>query len=135
MSFIRTADVVWDHLDWGDLGWIVRPVLEPEATHLTVLDVIIEPGKGHAFHKHPDQQEAIYVIDGEIEQWVGEASQVLSANEAAFIPMDTVHASFVAAAAPKPARLVVVLGPSYTEEGYVAVDVSTDEPWASLRSS
>jgi quercetin dioxygenase-like cupin family protein len=133
MSFIRTAAVKWDSLDWGELGWIVHPAQTPNATELTMLDVIIQPGKGHSFHKHPNQQEAIYVIDGEIEQWVEKTSQVLKANEAVFIPADTVHASFVAADAEKPARLVVVLGPSYSEVGYEAVDVAAEEPWSSLR--
>jgi quercetin dioxygenase-like cupin family protein len=133
MSFIKSNDVTWEQLEWGDLGWVVHPGRVPEASELTVLDVIIQPGEGHAFHKHPNQQEAIYVIEGEIEQWLGEQSQILGVHESVFIPMDTVHASFVAADAPAPARLVVVLGPSYSDVGYVAVDVSTKEPWASLR--
>lgn len=133
MSFMKRGDVRWEQLEWGDLGWVIHPGQVPEASELTVLDVIIQPGRGHAFHKHPNQQEAIYVIEGEIEQWVGETNRTLGVNESVFIPMDTVHASFVAADAAGPARLVVVLGPSYSDAGYVAVDVSTEEPWASLR--
>ena len=49
-------------------------------------------------------------------------------------PMDTVHATFVASDATEPARLLVVLGPSHGIAGYEAVDASTEEPWASLRS-
>lgn len=133
MTFIHTGDVTWDHLEWGDLGWVVHPGVEPAAGNLTMLDVIIEPGNGHAFHKHPHQQEAIYVVDGEVEQWVEESRQFLSVGEAVFIPANTVHASFVAADAPGAAHLVVVLGPSYGDAGYETVDVASEQRWAGLR--
>lgn len=132
MCFICQEDVEWEHLDWGDLGWVVRPANAPEATALTVLDVVLQPGKGHAFHTHPNQQEAIYVIEGQVQQWLRDDPKNLGPNEAVFIPMNTVHATFVDPGAESPARLVVVLGPSHTEAGYEAVDVSTEEPWASL---
>lgn len=133
MSFIGSGDIKWEKLEWGSLGWVVHPGQEPDATALTMLDVVIQPGMGHSFHKHPNQQEAIYVIQGQIEQWVENSHQLLRVNEAVFIPAGTVHASFVAADAASPARLVVVLGPSYGDVGYEAVDVSAEEPWASLR--
>jgi quercetin dioxygenase-like cupin family protein len=63
-----------------------------------------------------------------------EERRTLEAGDVAFIPQDTVHATFVAADAKEPARLLVVLGPSHGLAGYEAVDASTDEPWASLRS-
>ena len=133
MRFIHKGDIVWDHLDWGDLGWVVRPANVPDSTNLTMLDVIIERGNGHDFHKHPNQQEVIYVLEGEIEQWVEDSRTILGAGEAAFVPMDTVHATFLADNAPKPARLLVVLGPSHSEAGYEVVDMSTEQPWATMR--
>ena len=57
----------------------------------------------------------------------------LTAGDCAFIPLDTVHATFCAEDAAEPARLFVVLGPSHGVDGYEAVDVSNEEPWASLR--
>ncbi len=133
MSFINTGDVKWEHLEWGDLGWVVHPGTEPAANNLTLLDVVIEPGNGHAFHKHPNQQEAIYVVEGEVEQWLEESHRVISVGDAVFIPADTVHASFVAADAPTAAHLVVVLGPSYGDAGYETVDVTSEPRWAGLR--
>ncbi len=56
------------------------------------------------------------------------------AGDVAFIPMDAVHATFVASDASEPARLLVVLGPSHGIAGYEAVDASAEEPWASLRT-
>jgi len=76
----------------------------------------------------------ILLRSGSVEQWILEESKVLEAGDVAFIPMDTVHATFVSPDAAEPARLLVVLGPSHGLDGYEAVDASTEEPWASLRS-
>ena len=132
MSFVRETDIVRDALDWGELGWVVTPVTAPGAG-LTLLDVTITPGQGHAFHRHPEQEEVITVLSGRIEQWVGQDRQVLDAGESVHIPAGTVHASFVAADADGPARLSVVLTPSVGESGYAAEEVADQEPWASLR--
>jgi quercetin dioxygenase-like cupin family protein len=130
-TFVRRADVEREQLDWGGLGWVSRPS-STGASQLTVLEVTLEPGHSHDFHKHPDQEEVILVQAGEIEQWVEEESAVLGPGEAVFIGMGTVHASFNTGQ--ETARLVVALGPCAGEGGYELVDVSGEEPWRSLRS-
>ena len=134
MCFVCVEDVGWEELDWGDLGWVVRPQNVPEASQLCVLDVKIAPGQGHDFHTHPNQEEVIFLRSGTIEQWVGDEQRFMKAGDVVFVPKGTVHASFVAADADEGARVFVVLGPSYGLEGYEAVEVATEEPWASLRS-
>jgi len=133
MCFVCVDDVEWEQLEWGDLGWVVRPENVPDAENLCVLDVKIQPGQGHDFHRHPNQEEVIFLRSGAVEQWVREKRQTLVPGDVAFIPRDAVHATFVAADAEEPARLLVVLGPSHGVAGYEAVDASTEEPWASLR--
>ena len=134
MCFMCVDDVEWEQLDWGSTGWVVRPQNVPDAAKLCVLDVKLERGKGHNFHTHPSQEEIILVRSGTIEQWVERERKVLTAGDCAFIPKGVVHASFVAEDARDPARLFVVLGPSFGPNGYEAVDCSTEEPWASIRS-
>jgi quercetin dioxygenase-like cupin family protein len=133
MCFVCVDDVEWEQLEWGDLGWVVRPENVPDAENLCVLDVKIQPGQGHDFHRHPNQEEVIFLRSGAVEQWVREKRQTLVPGDVAFIPRDAVHATFVAADAEEPARLLVVLGPSHGVAGYEAVDASTEEPWAALR--
>ena len=130
-TFVRRADVEREQLDWGGLGWVSRPS-STGARQLTVLEVTLEPGHSHDFHKHPDQEEIILVQAGEIEQWVEEKSAVLGPGEAVFIGKGTVHASFNTGQ--ETARLIVALGPCAGEGGYELVDVSGEEPWRSLRS-
>jgi quercetin dioxygenase-like cupin family protein len=134
MCFMCVDDVEWELLDWGSTGWIVRPENVPDAVQLCVLDVKLSPGKGHDFHTHPHQEEIILVRTGTVEQWVDSERKQLTVGDAAFIPMGIVHATFVPETAIEPVRLFVVLGPSFGPAGYEAVDVSNEEPWASLRS-
>lgn len=117
-------------LDWGDNNWISRPSLTG-AEHLTVIEVIVNPGAGHNFHKHPDQEEVITVISGQIEQWLEDQKQILEPGDSVFIPSDVIHASFNVGQ--NPAKLMVTLGPCVGDGGYEVVEVGDQEPWKSLR--
>ncbi len=129
--FITEQDVVRDTFDWGESGWIARPSLTG-STALCVMDVLINPGGGHNFHRHPDQEEIIWVREGRIEQWLEQDSHELGPGEAVYIPRDVVHASFTVG--DTDAKISVVLSPTAGEDGYSVIDVFEDEPWASLRS-
>ncbi len=131
-SFVTQDAIDRDHPEWGELGWVVTPRTAPGAP-LTVLDVTIEVGQGHDFHRHPGQDEVITVLSGEVEQWVEAERRVLRPGEAVHVPAGVVHASFVAADAAGPAHLHVVLTPGVGESGYEAVDVAGEEPWSTLR--
>jgi quercetin dioxygenase-like cupin family protein len=96
------------------------------------MDVTLGPGKGHDFHKHPDQDEMIIVQAGRIEQWIERSSHALDPGDSVYIDADVVHASFNVG--DEDAHLQVVLAPSVGEGGYELVDVSTEEPWASVRA-
>ena len=59
-----------------------------------MIDVTLSPGKGHDFHKHPDQEEVILCVAGSVEQWVDREKRILGPGDSAFIPAGVVHASF-----------------------------------------
>jgi quercetin dioxygenase-like cupin family protein len=130
-TFIANAEVQREQLDWGQLGWVSNPP-STGAEQLVVIDVTLEPGFGHDFHKHPQQEEVIWVREGRIEQWLDRDSRTLGPGDAVFIPPDLVHGSFNTGA--ETARLTVVLGPCVGEAGYELVDVAAEQPWASLRA-
>jgi quercetin dioxygenase-like cupin family protein len=97
------------------------------------MDVTLEPGGGHDFHRHPDQEEVIIVKSGRITQYLERDSTTLGPEDSVFIDADRVHASFNEG--DEPAHLQVILAPSLREgTGYDLVDVSSEEPWGSLRS-
>jgi quercetin dioxygenase-like cupin family protein len=128
--FITAGDIARDRFDWGETGWISRPSLTG-STALCVMDVTLESGGGHPFHRHPDQEEIIWVREGRIEQWLGEDKRELGPGEAVYIPADLVHASYTVG--DQPAKLSVILSPTAGEGGYEVIDVFSEEPWASLR--
>lgn len=129
-KFIPAAEAERDQLDWGGMGWFSRPATT-DAKELVVIEVNLKPGGGHNFHKHPQQEEVIYVIEGEIEQWLEQEKRILKAGDSVFIGADAVHASFNVSGAD--AKVLAILGPCVTDAGYELVEVYEEEPWKSLR--
>jgi quercetin dioxygenase-like cupin family protein len=129
-TFVKQGDVEQDEFDWGTIGWRCRPA-NTGSKHLVVMDVTLEPGEGHDFHRHPGQEEMIIVKAGRVTQYLERESTQLGVGDSVYIDEDVVHASFNDGDAT--AHLQVVIGPSLGDEGYGLVDVSSEEPWASLR--
>ena len=129
-KFISSTDVRREHVEWGSLAWFSSPAAS-NAKELVVLEVSLSPGAGHDFHKHPQQEEVLYVIEGEIEQWVDRERRILGPGDSAFIATGVVHASFNVN--DRNAKLLAILGPCIGPDGYELVDVAKLEPWARLR--
>ncbi len=129
-KFVMREDAQRERLDWGTLGWLCHPP-NTGADDLTILEVEIAPGGGHNFHRHPNQEEVIYVVSGEVEQWLEQEHRTLRAGDSLFIDRDIVHATFNVADGD--ARLLAILGPCDGPQGYVAVEMGDEEPWRSLR--
>jgi quercetin dioxygenase-like cupin family protein len=129
-KFVMASETKPEVLDWGKLGWLSNPP-NTGARQLTVIDVNLAPGKGHDFHKHPDQEEVIYVVAGKVEQWVDRDKRVLGPGDCAFIPAGMVHASFNIGDGN--AKIVAILGPCVGEIGYELVDVAGEAPWKTMR--
>jgi quercetin dioxygenase-like cupin family protein len=129
-KFIKQGDIEHEQFDWGDVGWRTYP--KTGAQQLVVMDVTLEPGGGHDFHRHPGQEEVIVVKRGQITQYLEQDSTTLGPDDSVFIEEDLVHASFNEG--DESALLQVIIAPSLREgTGYGLVDVSGEEPWASLR--
>jgi quercetin dioxygenase-like cupin family protein len=131
-KFINLAHVRREEAEWGSLAWFSSPAVS-NARNLVVIEVTLNPSGAHSFHKHPKQEEVIYVIEGEIEEWIHTEKRILRRGESAFIPADVVHASFNLSN--QNARLLAILGPCIGPEGYELIDVADQEPWASLRAT
>ncbi len=128
-AFKPAGSLTRDEQDWGVFAQISGP--RDGLSGIVAIEATFLPGKCHDFHRHPGQEEVIYVIEGTIEQWLGEEKQMLSAGDSVVIPASAVHATFNDGDAP--AKILAVLSPSVGEDGYGVEDVAGDEPWASLR--
>ncbi|BDS08368.1 hypothetical protein NT6N_34080 [Oceaniferula spumae] len=100
------------------------------AKDVILIRATIESGEGHAFHYHEDREEFLYILDGKIEQWVGEEKKILSAGDVVYVPPGVVHASFNVG--DDEAKLLAIFG-NLSSSAELAVDVSEQEPWCSLR--
>jgi quercetin dioxygenase-like cupin family protein len=121
-SFVKQPEVRQENFDWGVIGWRLTP--DKGSKHLVIMDVTLEPGEGHDFHRHPGQEE--------ITQYIEQDSSSLGVGDSVYLDEGVVHASFNDGS--ETAHLQVVIGPSLGgETGYGLEDVSGDEPWSSLR--
>jgi quercetin dioxygenase-like cupin family protein len=129
--FVPAAEVVRQQLDWGWLAWCSRPA-DTGAENLVVIEVTLAPGGGHAFHKHPQQEELIYVVEGQVEQWREDEQRMMQPGDAVFLPAGTVHASFNTSQ--RDAKLLAILSPSIGgDDGYEVFEVADQPPWNGLR--
>jgi quercetin dioxygenase-like cupin family protein len=129
-QFVEATKVNREKLSWGQLAYLSRPSFTG-AKSLVTIEVQIGNGGGHSFHKHPKQEEVIYVISGRIEQWLEKEKKILGPGDSIFIPPNTVHASFNVFK--EDAKVLAILGPCAGEDGYEVVDVFNEAPWNSLR--
>jgi len=130
-KFVFSEDIQRVHLEWGEQGWFSRPDVTG-AEMLVVVELELFPGFGHNFHKHPSQEEVIFVLSGEVEQWLETEKRTLKAGDSVYIPTDVVHATFNMS--DQPVKALAIIGPSIGEEGYEVVEVFDKEPWNKLRS-
>jgi quercetin dioxygenase-like cupin family protein len=128
-TFKTSADRPREQTADGELAPAVGPA--DGVTGIAAVEATFNPGRAHAFHTHPGQEEVIYVLEGRIEQWIEDTKRDLGAGDVAVIHAGVVHATFNDGDVP--ARILAVLSPCVGESGYSAVDVSGEEPWRSLR--
>jgi quercetin dioxygenase-like cupin family protein len=129
-QFRIEQNIAPDHAGWGYSRWLSHPS-STGAKQLTAMSASIAPGQGHSFHKHPTQEEVLYVIEGQIEQWIEGEKRMLGAGDAIFIAPGIVHASFNTGS--DDARVIVIFSPC-VGDGFEAVDVSNEAPWLGLRA-
>ena len=130
LRFVTSEDIEVEQLPWGPHEWLCRPGLT-DARALLLVRVRMPPGTGHAFHRHPEMEEIIYVISGSAEQWVDREMQRLGAGDIAHVPKDVVHGTYNAS--DETLIFLAILSPA-VPEGPALVDVSAEAPWSTLRS-
>jgi quercetin dioxygenase-like cupin family protein len=74
----------------------------------------------------------LYLLSGEIEQWLEQEKRTLRKGDVAFVAPGVVHASFNCGQ--ETATFLVVLSPSVGEEGYESEEVAAQAPWNGIRN-
>ncbi|GAA3739024.1 cupin domain-containing protein [Salinactinospora qingdaonensis] len=110
---IHPDDIPGISFDWGAIKWFVTPDTVP-GTAVTQGEVIVNPGKGHARHRHPRSEELIYVVSGRGEQTVGdEGPFAITEGDLVRIPVNEEHSTYNTTW--RPLRLIVTYAPGGSE--------------------
>lgn len=132
--FVQNADALRESSPWTRNEWFCRPDVVG-ADKLLLVRATMDSMHCHPFHTHPHREELIYVIEGRAEQWVGTECRILGPGDVAHIPAGMVHATYNPH--PEPLIILAILSPAKLPDDLAAVidpcDVSTQEPWTSLR--
>lgn len=129
--FVTNAEAVRFQSPWTIEEWLCRSDIVNNQ-HLMLVRANMDPFRSHPFHTHPTREELIYILSGQAEQWVSREKRILKAGEMAFIPMGEVHGTYNPF--PEPLVFLAILSPAQAAEPGI-VDVSTQEPWASIRGN
>lgn len=129
VRFVTEENMIVEQLPWGPHEFLCRPDIV-EAKQLFMVRVRIPAGQAHQFHRHPECEELIYVLEGTGRQWVDQQSRDIGPGDTVHIPADMVHGTYNTGDAPL--VVLAILSPA-TCEGPMLVDVSQEEPWKSLQ--
>jgi mannose-6-phosphate isomerase-like protein (cupin superfamily) len=88
-----TASAVAKHQvdeTWGSLKWLASQEIG-NADGLTLGHVIIKPGKSNPRHCHPNCEEVLYLMSGQLEHVVGEKKIPASAGDVFTVSAGVYH--------------------------------------------
>ena len=76
--------------DWGTVWWASRAG-DPDDAEMTVGIAVFDAGKGNAEHIHPECEEVVYVLEGEVEHTLGDQSTRLRRGDMIVVPRGIAH--------------------------------------------
>jgi oxalate decarboxylase/phosphoglucose isomerase-like protein (cupin superfamily) len=88
--FVEPDDVATQQFDWGTLKWMTTPD-ETGSERFSAGVVLLEPGKGHELHTHPDSDEILYVVSGRGDQTVADETREVGPGEMIYVPAGVEH--------------------------------------------
>ena len=86
----RNVGAAAEATDFGRVHWVVRDG-DPPGAEQTVGLATFDVGKGNVEHIHPNCEEVIYVLAGEVEHTLGDQSTRLSAGDLIVVPRGMPH--------------------------------------------
>jgi oxalate decarboxylase/phosphoglucose isomerase-like protein (cupin superfamily) len=100
--------------DWGAIKWFVTPELT-EGAGITFGEVVLQPGRGHDRHNHPESEEILYVLSGEGEQMLDDHEPfAVKPGDTIYVPTGVFHSTRNTGW--EPMRLLAVYNPGGPEK-------------------
>ena len=88
--FVAAHEAEVERLEGKTHHWYFKDGLG-DAESLIFVRACFRSGSGHAFHTHPEMDEIIYMLAGEMTQWLEKESRTLRPGDSIFIPRGVVH--------------------------------------------
>lgn len=126
--FVSNTETLTEKLPGQINNWYFKDGLG-DAENLVLVRGCLEKGSGHPFHTHPEMDEIIYVLSGEMRQWLEKESRIIGPGDTLYIPRGIIHGCRNESATP--CEFLAILTPAKIT-GPFSVDYSTQEPWRSL---
>lgn len=87
---VRSSEVEPKKFDWGEITWLDSAELTGSET-LTVGIVTIHPGMSNPEHYHPNCDETLLLLEGELVHTIGDESFTLGPGDLIHIPIGVRH--------------------------------------------
>lgn len=115
----RNAGDAAEPADFGSVHWVSRGG-DPPGAEMTVGVAVFAAGKSNVEHIHPNCEEVVFVLDGQVEHTLGGQRTILRAGDLIVVPRDVPHRLINRSDAP--ARCLIVF--SSPDRQFVPVDAS-----------
>ena len=89
----RDVGAAADATDFGSVHWAVREG-HPRGAELTVGLAVFDAGKSNVEHTHPNCEEVVYILDGQVEHTLGEQTTILRSGDLIVVPRNVPHRLF-----------------------------------------
>lgn len=86
----RNVGAAPDVTDFGRVHWAVRDG-DPPGAESTIGLAIFDGGKSNARHIHPNCEEVVYVMEGEVQHTLGAERTTLRAGDLIVVPRNVPH--------------------------------------------
>jgi oxalate decarboxylase/phosphoglucose isomerase-like protein (cupin superfamily) len=114
MPAVDPQGVPTQTFDWGSIKWLVTPDAT-EGAGLTFGEVVLQPGRGHDRHNHPDAEEILYVLSGTGEQMLDDGEPFpIGSGDTIYVPTAMYHSTRNTSWAPL--RLLALYNPGGAEK-------------------
>lgn len=98
-------------VDWGKSKRLITPE-KVGSQYLRVSITEYAPGTEHAIHRHPNQEEVIFILEGKGISRTRDGDKAISSGAFVFIPADMDHAT-INVSKDKPMKAVIMKSPPY----------------------
>jgi oxalate decarboxylase/phosphoglucose isomerase-like protein (cupin superfamily) len=97
--------------DWG----VIKPLVSGDTATVSMMHVILLPGKGHERHNHPESDEILYILAGEGDQMVDDSeTKRVRPGDTVFIPKGAFHSTLNTGY--EPMVILAIYAPAGAEE-------------------